>query len=271
MPSEDSIGVIIIVGAFLVGILALGILVYDLNPLSSSVSDEKLEETMGNLLLPEGEYYEVTIKSKTGSEEVHELRGGPARLPENTFEGVPEFKFSATYTHLINQTEMEDRRYTTEVTDGGLRLNIEGVGNETVSGVTGEGLGRVFNVDIGDRSEWRFVSYEDELRAILDETEGIKGSPPGDVVISLDTNESEVAGYFNRLQEAPAGKPFANISAADIQNYEATFSFTARDNGGIDPTGSVGDNSNHAAVLRISAETERWDIESRMVRETEDR
>jgi len=207
-------------------------------------SDEELAGEMRDFLLTGNQEYVISMQNETNHEELHRVSGFSTRQSE--LRGV--------YQHQVNGTINQESGYETALKDGNLTMEVNDVGNETVSGVTEEDLGSTFDVSVGNRTEWRFVSYEDELRGILNETESVEGEPPGDVVISLDTNESEVAEYFNRLQEAPTGRTFVEVSPEDIQKYNAEFEFEYHD-GRIDL-------AEDEAKLFVSAETENWTVES---------
>jgi len=218
-------------------------------------SDEELAGEMREFLLPGSGEYTITLERNSSHQERYSIFGENTVIKrEQKGVNTNQFTFRGGYRHEINGTIESEKGYETDLKDGNLTMEIRDVGNETVSGVTEEDLGSTFDVSVGNRTEWRFVSYEDELRGILNETESVEGESPGDVVISLDTNESEVAEYFNRLQEAPTGRTFIEVSPEDIQKYNAEFEFEYHD-GRIDL-------AEDEAKLFVSAETENWAVES---------
>jgi len=125
-------------------------------------------------------------------------------------------------------------------------MRVSDSGEETVSGVSRDDLGRTFSVSIGNRTEWLFTSYEDELHSILNGTKNMEDGAPRPIVISFDTNRTEVAAYLNRLQEGPTGRTFVRVSPNDIKQYTAEFRR----------------GENNYARLYVAAETEKWNLES---------
>jgi len=224
-------------------LVAVGLVLSSNSSPSSPPSEEELEN-VPNFLNPGEYYYDIVIRSKEQPQETHTLEGVFSKFP--VVRSKERFSLEATYEYRVNETVEKERRYETRLDDEDLTMRVSDSGEETVSGVSRDDLGKKFSVSIGNRTEWRFTSYEDELHSILNSTKNVEAGAPRPIVISFDTNRTEVAAYLNRLQEGTTGMAFVRVSPGNIEEYTAEFRR----------------GENNYARLYVAAETKKWKLES---------
>lgn len=233
--------------------------------------EEEAAEEMHTFLLHEDHEFSLTVGKTATTTELHTLHGGQDS-GDNKVKIYGDYLYEVDGTiegntrardpwemrqYMMDGAVKSEKEYETKVDERALSIrksnSTETLFNESFPGVTEDDFGETFHVEVGDRSEWRFVSYQDELAAIIDETESVEEDEPrgGWVNILLDSDEEEVAEYLNRLQEAPSGKTFVEIPPDEIEEYEVKFSYNYE--AGIQHTGTP-------AFLFVYAETTEWTI-----------
>lgn len=141
-----------------------------------------------------------------------ELISGDYRNPK----GMDYLRVSSEYLKYGAESEVRwSEDYRVELRDGNLSLRI-GDENETVEGVSKRNLGSVYEVEFGDRSEWRFVTAEAEVENLLDsEVESREG-----LGVYVDADDEQVASLLNQLQTMATGTAIHSVSADDIREKD---------------------------------------------------
>jgi len=149
---------------------------------------------------------------------LHSLSGSGARV---VFRSDSEIA-GGTYEHGIDTQNVTD----TETVNVGMSLVGENLsvkygelgssGREyVIENVTLEDRGRVFRVNMTNRTEWKYDSFAPKLLELLD-SEVEKGRPRG---WRLYPDKSEVADYINSQFVMLTGEERVNLSADDIEDY----------------------------------------------------
>ncbi|WP_049925309.1 hypothetical protein [Halopiger goleimassiliensis] len=200
--------------------------------------------------------FELTVDDRRGDERVyHHLEGRFS---------VAQPDGDAAYERRIDGDRVRDRTYEFTAGDGTLFLRV-GEDSVELEDVTEADLGRTFEIELADRTEWTYESVRNELEELLRaEVEDIvvrdRGSRGDETLatiyeLALDPSDDLIARYLTKTVQQTIGTDPVEIDAGDLRDATTDVEFRF----GVDP--ETGDVTFVDPALRIDTDAAAMTIE----------